>query len=95
VNKEEIYDDQISPLMEQIINICKKNNIAMLMSFSIPTEDDPDLACTTAIVSDECDPPGSLLRAYETVMGRSPGMPNMMITTKNENGETVGMTAVI
>lgn len=36
MNKEEIYDNQISPLMTQVIDICKKNNIAMLMSFSIP-----------------------------------------------------------
>lgn len=48
MNKEEIYDEQIHPLMSQIIAICKKNGIAMVASFDIPTEAEPGLSCTTS-----------------------------------------------
>ena len=93
MNKEKIYDEQISPLMSQVIDICKKNNIAMLMTFSIPTEDDPDLACTTAILDDESKPTESMVKAYNIIMGRASG--GMMITTRRQDGSISGMTAVI
>jgi hypothetical protein len=35
VNKEEIYDSQISPLMLQIISITKAHGITMIASFDI------------------------------------------------------------
>ena len=49
MNKEQIYDTEIAPLMTQIINICQQHGIAMLLSFAIPTQDDPSLACTTLL----------------------------------------------
>nr|WP_319555972.1 hypothetical protein [uncultured Vibrio sp.] len=55
MNKEQIYDEKISPLMQQIIHICQDNNITMLASFSIPTEESPSLACTTALLSNDSD----------------------------------------
>lgn len=48
-NKEEVYDTQINPLLKQIIEICEKNGIAFISSFCIPTEDNPDLVCTTLL----------------------------------------------
>lgn len=33
-DKEEIYDAQIAPLMEQIIAICSEHQIPMLASFA-------------------------------------------------------------
>ncbi|WP_236237674.1 hypothetical protein [Pseudomonas faucium] len=54
MNKEEIYDEQISPLMQQIIAICKDKGIAMQASFDIAHdgegpngEDCSSLTCTT------------------------------------------------
>jgi hypothetical protein len=35
MNKEEIYDAQISPLMQQVIAISEEHGIAMMASFSI------------------------------------------------------------
>jgi hypothetical protein len=32
VLKENVYDEQISPLTHQIINICKEHNIVLLFS---------------------------------------------------------------
>ncbi|WEJ19314.1 hypothetical protein N0B28_13470 [Pseudomonas sp. SD17-1] len=39
MNKEEIYDSQISPLMQQVIQIARGNGIAMIASFAIGHED--------------------------------------------------------
>lgn len=53
-NKEQVYDEEISPLMQKIIQICRENGIAALTSFNIghdgegPNgEDCTDLTCTT------------------------------------------------
>ena len=35
MNKEQAYDEQISPLMQQIIEVCKEKGIAMIASFDI------------------------------------------------------------
>ena len=53
--KEEIYDEQISPLMTQIIAICKENKIANVCSFSLDL--DEGLCCTTCMTQDEFEPP--------------------------------------
>lgn len=47
MNKEQIYDTQINPLMAQIIKICTKHKIATFATFAIPNNDDPGLSCTT------------------------------------------------
>lgn len=38
-DNEDIYDEQISPLMERIIAICKKHEIPMIMSFEFAPEE--------------------------------------------------------
>lgn len=51
--KEDVYDEQISSLMTQIIQICKDNEIGMVMDFELDndgTEEDPKyLHCTTSL----------------------------------------------
>jgi hypothetical protein len=61
--KEEIYDEQIFPLMRQIIDICKKNKIALISSFHL----DEDLSCTTALLTDEYDPTEKQIKAYDVL----------------------------
>ncbi|MCK5245024.1 MAG: hypothetical protein KAJ90_07115 [Desulfobacterales bacterium] len=53
MNKEEVYDNEISPLMNKIISICKEHKISTLCSFELPIEKDPDLVCTTALIGKE------------------------------------------
>lgn len=93
MNKEEIYDSQISPLMGQIIQICKANCIAMMADFAIPTEADDGLRCTT-ILPDESGQNDQLhLEALSRI--RRGGRPApMMITTENADGSKT-VTAVI
>jgi len=51
--KEKIYDEQINPLMAQIIKICKDNDIAMFANFRLGFDEsiEEDLLCTTALPS--------------------------------------------
>lgn len=51
LTKEQIHDQKISPLVNQIIAICKENNINSLLSFSL----DDDLMCTSFIPADKED----------------------------------------
>ena len=48
-SKEEVYDERISGLMTQIIEVCQERGIAMVASFDISTSDNPDFLCTTAL----------------------------------------------
>ena len=52
VNKEKIYDERINPLMAQIIELCKQNGIAMVASFAIPNDDDPNIRCTSHLADE-------------------------------------------
>lgn len=65
MNKEQIYDEQIYPLMAEIVAICQLHKIAMLASFAIPTDDDPTLQCTTTLLSNDYDPPEDMKKAAD------------------------------
>ena len=56
MNQEEIYDSKISPLMKQIIEVCKEHKIPMVASFDCPN-DEPEigasLRCTTILSGKE------------------------------------------
>lgn len=51
IDKEAVYDERISPLVQQIIEICKGENIPFLMEFGLreATVEDEDLYCLTAV----------------------------------------------
>jgi len=47
-NKEDIYDSEISPLITQIIAICKKHKIPMIASFTYENDEEKGFGrCTT------------------------------------------------
>jgi hypothetical protein len=71
VNKEKIYDDEISSLMGQVIAICQREKIAMVASFAIPSPEDPKLLCTSALLEDEYDPPEQFFEAKTVILGGS------------------------
>lgn len=56
MNKEQIYDESISPLLAQIISTCQKHGIAMVASFALPTTEDPGLFCTSLLPDGEGEP---------------------------------------
>lgn len=100
MNKEQIYDDQISPLMQQIIAICQENSIAFFADFELghdeggpEGQDATNLRCTTIIGAekDQLDALHSV--CLKVVRGRS-RLPGMMITTTDGDGSKT-LTAVI
>lgn len=62
---EQIYDEQISPLILQIIAICNAAGIKMLSSFALVDVDGEKLHCTTALLENTSsdDPLRVALRA--------------------------------
>ncbi len=77
---EKVYDDQISPLMQQIIKICKDNNIPMIASFEYKhdTNEHSDM-CTTYLQHDGIEQHPCLRECYNRIYGR--GNHNIMAVT--------------
>lgn len=61
--KENIYDEELSPLMSQVAAICQKYGIEMLATFRIPSLDDENLACTTLLPNESGTNSPELLQA--------------------------------
>lgn len=70
MNKEQIYDEIISPLVAQLISACQEHGIAMLVTFHIPTEDNPRLCCTSMIPNGEGSNPEYQSRALAVIAPR-------------------------
>ena len=92
--KEAFYDENISPLMDDVIRFCKAQGISMLASFELDIEeDDPDcpLLCTTQILLPDCQStvlkraaniiyPGPSVCLAETVQTMPDGSKKVTIT---------------
>lgn len=59
MSQEDIYDEQISPLMKQIVKICKKNDISMVADFRL----DGKCSCFTRLPFDK----SILMKMYDAV----------------------------
>ena len=88
--KEEIYDEQISPLMTQIIAICKEHKIANVLSFSLDLEE--GLCCTTCMTQDEFAPPEKF---KECVRLLYPQQSPLMMTVRDGDGNVKEMHAIM
>ena len=93
MNKEQIYDSEIAPLMAKIIATCQTHKIAMLCDFAIGHEDDEGLKCTTALLQDELNPPKEMLRALELLRPKQHSSVMMITATKPDGSKT--LTAVL
>lgn len=101
MNKEEIYDSQISPLMLQIIEICKAQGIAMIASFNIAHdgegpdgEDCSSLTCTSHLPDGDQVFDERYSKCAVTIRRGAPQSLAMHITTQNTDGSKT-LTAVI
>lgn len=63
MSKESVYDEQIDPLMKQIITICHTHKISLICDFGL----EEDLHCTTALLSDEFSPSDDQLQALRSL----------------------------
>ena len=48
-DREKIYDEQLSPLVDQIVKICEANDIALAMGVFTPTPAEPGLYVFTSV----------------------------------------------
>lgn len=102
MNKEDIYDSQISPLMRQIIAITREHGIAMIASFDIAHdgegpngEDCSSLTCTTHLPNGDNQPNERFVQAAKIFQqGKTTQSSVMHITTVNPDGSKT-LTAVI
>lgn len=55
-DEESVYDEKISPLMKQIIAICKEHQIPLVAKFQIANHEDGPFFATTSLPFDRaCD----------------------------------------
>lgn len=92
MNKEEIYDEQISPLMQKIIAICRENGIAMIASYDIAHdgegpngEDCSQLICNTLLPDGDGKPNKLFSQANAFIQRRGSAAP-MMLTIEHGDG---------
>lgn len=78
--KEQVYDDEVSPLMGQILTICKRRGIAMFATFAL---DGDDLRCTSALPDESGTVPDDLQSARNAVCPTSPAPLVLTMTTAN------------
>jgi|GEM_PF-1605170 len=93
--KEQIYDEQIAPLMTQIIAICKEHKIAMVSSFDRGQDDtDRDLLCSTVLTEEEFDPPDVF---KEIVKLLCPSAPKSItkITARDAGGQIIRQEVIL
>ena len=84
-NLEKVYDEEISPLMKQIIQICKNNNIPMVASFVFENDEDKGEGhCTTSINNIETRISNSITEAVKIIYARNPQSLAIAITKANE-----------
>jgi hypothetical protein len=86
MNKEQIYDEQISPLMKQIIKICQDNGIAMIFSASLPTEEEPGCTCTSIIPDQDGKSGTGHMEALRHIKGAYSSSSPVMFTVIRADG---------
>lgn len=76
---EKIYDEKISPLMTQIIKICKDENIPMVASYQLDWDEEREsyLKCSTALLF---EPAGEDLRRAKAILYGEGGSSFMAMT---------------
>ena len=53
MNKEQVYDEKINPLMAQINDICLEHGIEMIANFFLPTEEKQSLQSTSSLPDED------------------------------------------
>lgn len=101
MNKEDIYDAQISPLMQQVIAITREHGIAMIASFDIAHpgegpngEDCSTLTCTTLLPDGADEHNERFARAAQVIRRPAHHSSVMHMTTEHADGSKT-LTAFI
>jgi hypothetical protein len=92
MTKENVYDEQISPLVRHIIDICRAQEIALLLSALPEDEDERELFCTTILPGTDEVSCEKFVQALSVIC--PPGRPVMHMPTTHANGSQT-LTAII
>jgi hypothetical protein len=83
--KEQVYDEDIAPLMGRILEICKENKIALVASFHCPNDANDGLFCSSVLLGGRYGKP---LELVELAMVLNRYLPSAtaadIITTQKE-----------
>lgn len=93
MTKEDLYDTHISPLMAQIIALCKEHKIAVYAAFDLADEDNDDLGCTTYIHDDTTLP--AFLEKHSPLMRKLRPVAPVDIITRNGDGQITEWARVV
>jgi hypothetical protein len=92
MDKEQVYDEKISPLVKHIIAVCEAHGIAWIANFAIPTEEDDGLQVLTNQPDENGRVPTNHIAAVKVIRPSRPEP--MMLTTEHTDG-SVTLTAII
>lgn len=94
MSKEQIHDEQIMPLMEQIVDICRLHGIAMITSFDL--DDSPEsegLRCTSSIPDQNGNAPASFMKALAII--KPPEGKPLNLTVTDGDGNITEMITIL
>ena len=92
---EQVYDDEISPLMSKIIAICKEHKMPMIASFTFVSEEESEDCigrCTTFLEFEHRH--DKRYREARSVI-KPPSVSPMKLTTISADGKAVNVTVVL
>lgn len=79
---ENVYDEQISPLMQKIIAICQENNMPMIASFAFENCEERNLGCCTTILNHFDDRKVAEFTQAVRIIQKSPQVFGFAITSR-------------
>lgn len=82
-NKEDIYDNEISPLIRQLIDLCKKHGMPMLASIAYENCPDKGLGLCITLVNNIPDRPCDTLQKAARVLRESNDIACAITVTKS------------
>ena len=94
---EAVYDEQINPLMKQIIDICKKHDLPFVASFQYSSNGkDDNNFCSTAVLPDKKRPVAQELNEmYGILTGVGRRGPALNLTVRDKDGKITSMETII
>jgi hypothetical protein len=91
---EDVYDAEVSPLMAQIIEICKKHRIPMVASFIFGHDDEGGIDTCDTVLQYDGRKFSRLDKAFSAMRGQDRAPP-VIITATNAAGEVVSSEVIL
>jgi hypothetical protein len=92
---EKLYDEQVSPLMAKILDICKQNNLPIVVLVQLQSDgEDEFLFSSSAVIPDEDRPISNELNRVWAIQSGIGGAAKLTITTKDKDGNTTAIEEI-